>query len=196
MSWIRHRTIAGLGLLGAGTVTILGITTAEAFFPGYSTADQTISALGAAGGTTGSRLVFNTAMIVAGVLTLLAAYGLHHVYRRHSLTIVVAIIGTGGFIGVGLFPAETGVPHLVAAVLVFTGAGVAALIVAAVVRGPFGYVSAILGVLELGTLALFVAGGEVGPFGIGTVERWVAYLAVTWAVAFGGVLLPADRRSE
>jgi len=44
----RSQTIAGLALVGVGIVSTLGIITAEALYPGYSTAEQTISALGAA----------------------------------------------------------------------------------------------------------------------------------------------------
>lgn len=188
----QYRTVAGVALVGAGVVTLLAFVTAAARYPGYSVATQTISALGALGAPEASRTVFNPAMVVAGVLTVTAAYGLHRVYGRRSLTAVVAAVGVGGFVGVGLFPAGTGLPHLAAAMVAFVGTGVAALVVTATVRGPFRYVSAVLGVLELVAFGLFLTVGGSTPLGIGGLERWVAYLGVVWAIAFGGVLLPAD----
>lgn len=185
----RGRVVAGVSLVAAGAVLVLGFTTAEALFPGYSTSGHTISALGAARGTAESAAVFNAVMVIAGLLAVIAAAGLHMVYDRGLLTGVLAVTGVGGFVGVGLFPSQTGLPHFVAAMTSFVGVGVTALVVAVTVRGPFRYVSAVLGVLELIALVLFVALGGATPLGIGGLERWVAYLALVWAVAFGGFLL-------
>lgn len=66
MNLDQYRVAAGLPLIGAGAVTILGFITAEALFPGYSTATQTISALDAARGTPASRAVYNSAMVISG----------------------------------------------------------------------------------------------------------------------------------
>lgn len=185
----RHRVVAGVSLVAAGALLLLGITAAEALFPGYSTSGDTISALGSDRATAGSAAVFNSVMVVAGLLAVTAAYGLHGVYGRGSLTGMLAVTGVGGFVGVGVFPAGTGLLHFVAAMIAFAGVGLTAVVVAATVRGPFRYVSAVLGVLELIALVLFVALGGSTPLGIGGLERWVAYLGLVWAVAFGGVLL-------
>lgn len=190
MDQARYRTIAGLSLIGAGSVSVLGFITAEALFPGYSTSGQTISALGAAEATPASQTVFNTAMVVSGIFTSVSAYGIHHVYGRRLLTGVLATTAVGGLIGVGLFPSQTGIPHFLAAMIAFFGLGLSALLVATTVDGPFRYTSAVLGVLELGALVLFVTLGDSTPLGIGGLERWVAYLGLVWATAFGGFLLP------
>lgn len=187
----RALTLAGAAFLAGSVLTTLGFTTAEAFYPGYSTSTQTISALGAAGAPAASRAVFNGVMVVAGALTLVAAYGLARADESRALAGVVAVTGGGGFAGVGLFPAQTGLPHLVAALLAFGGIGVAALLAAATRRGPFRYASAALGVLELLALVGFLVLQGATPLGIGGLERWVAYLGAVWAAAFGGVLLAA-----
>lgn len=192
----QARTLAGVSFIGVGAVAILGFITAEALYPNYIMSHQTISALGAADAPPGSRLVFNAAMVLSGLLATGAAYGLHGVYGRRVLTGIVAVTGIGGFIGVGVFPAQTGLPHLIAALIAFTGAGVTALVVARTVRGPFRYISTILGGLELIALLLFIVLGGANPLGIGGLERWVAYLGLVWAIAFGGVLLPADTASR
>lgn len=191
MSPERHRTVAGISLVGAGAVAILGIVTAEALVPGYSTSARTISALGGTRGTQASRVVFNSAMVGSGIMTAIAAHGLHRAYGRRLLSGVVAATGAG-LVGVGLFPAQTGPPHFVAAVVTFVGIGLAALVVATAVSGAFRHVSAVLGGLELLAFGLFISLGGATPVGVGGLERWAAYLGLVWATAFGGFLLAGD----
>lgn len=185
----QPQVAAGVTFVAIGALLLLGFTTAEAFYPGYSTSMNTISALGAARGTPASQLVFNSVMAVAGVLTVFAAYALHRAWDRRELTGALGVTGVVGFIGVGAFPSQTGLPHFIAALVSFAGVGVLALLVARAVRGPFRVVSAGLGVLELLALGLFIGIGGGTPLGIGGLERWVAYLGVVWVVALGGFLL-------
>ncbi len=192
----QFRTLAGVSLVATGAVVLLGITTAEAFYPGYHTGTQTISALGATASTPTATLVFNGAMVLAGLLSLLAAYGLHATGVRPRLTGLLAVTGVVGFVGVGLFPAQTGAPHLVAALVAFAGAGIAALVVASLIEGPFRYLSAALGVLELVALVLFVTLKSDNPLGVGGLERWVAYLGVIWVLAVGGLVLSGEALGE
>ena len=188
----QYRIVAGVSLVATGLFTILGITTAEALYPGYHTGTQTISALGATGSTPEATLVFNGTMVVAGILVVVATVGLHRAYGRRPLTGVMGATGIGGFVGVGLFPAQMGAPHLVAALIAFAGAGIAALVVAYIHDGPFRYVSAVLGVLELVALVLFMTLSETNPRGVSGLERWVAYLGVAWVIAFGGLVLARE----
>lgn len=184
-----YRTVAGGAFVGVASLLLLGFVAAAAQYPGYSATTQTISALGATGATATSQTIFNGTMVLAGLGTLVATYALQQLYRSRGLTTVLAATGIGNA-GVGLFPAETGVPHFLAAMLAFGGIGVTALLVAREVRGPFSVLSASLGILELVALVLFVTLGGATPLGIGGLERWVAYLGILWAAAFGGVLLP------
>ena len=188
----RYRSIAGLSLVGAGTVSILGIIVAEALYPGYSASGQTISALGAAGGAGGavrpSATIFNGAMVVSGLLTLAAAYGIHRSVERRPLTAVVVVTGLG-VAGVGLFPAHTGIPHFVAALAAFAGGGLSAIVAATAVDGAFRYVSVALGVVALVALAAFLALGGSTALGIGGLERLITYPTQIWTLAFGGYLL-------
>ncbi|MCG1003867.1 MULTISPECIES: DUF998 domain-containing protein [Halobacterium] len=184
----RARAFGGTLLVVGGVLTILGFVTAEVLYPGYSAADQTISALGAADAPAAPQVVFNGTMIVTGLAMAFVAVLLHTVYGRVLLTGIVAAAGVG-VVGVGVFPSQTGAPHFVAAMVAFAGLGCAALAAAATVRGPMRYVSVALGVSELLALVLFVALGDGTPLGIGGIERWVAYLGVAWVLAFGGYLL-------
>lgn len=185
----RHRTLAGASLVGVGVLLLLATTTAEAFYPGYSTATQTISALGGPDAPPTSKLVFNGIIVVCGLWLGVAAYSLYQVYGSLALTASTAITGLGGLAGVGLFPMQTGLPHTVAAFLAFGGAGVTALVAATVFRGAFRVVSATLGILILATFVCFVTLGGSTPLGIGGLERWVHYLALAWTTATGGYLL-------
>lgn len=185
----RSRWLAGIAFVGVGAIMTLGFITAAALYPGYSIARQTISALGAADAPLPSRAVFNGTMVGAGAVTLAATYGVHRSYGRPSLTGILAVTATVGLMGVGLFPADTGLPHVVAALVAFGGVGVAAVVVATIVPGPFRYLSLVLGMLELSVLGAFVALGEATPLGVGGLERWVAHLGLIWTTAFGGVLL-------
>lgn len=192
MNATSHRVVSGLSFIGVGVIMVLGIITAQSFVPGYSTAHNTISALGAARGTPGSRAVFNPAIVLSGLLLVVAAYGLHHVYGRRLLTGLIGFIGVAGLMGVGLFPSQTGLPHLIASVITFLGMGVTALVVTAIVEEPFRYVSAVIGALELAAFVLsfwaliFDVSTQIG---LGGLERWTAYLGLLWITAFGGFLL-------
>lgn len=187
---VRSRKAAGVSLVGTGAVLILGVITAEALFPGYSTAEQTISALGAARGTPASRAIFNPALVVAGLLMLVAAYGLHRSYDSRPLTALLAIAGAGT-VGAALFPSQTGLLHGLAALLVFVGFGLTALVAAAVVPGTFGYVSGTFGVLELVTLVLWTAihppSGSVHGLGSLLTFVGVGIGALVVATVIGGV---------
>lgn len=184
----RTKVLAGSGFVVAATVTVLGFVTAEALYPGYSAADQTISALGSEDAPAVSQTVFNAAMILAGVLLVAAAGGLQGVYERPGFPAVAGLTGLG-VTAVGVFPAQTGAPHFVAAFVAFGGTGLTALMAARVIRAPFRYLSAVIGGIELAAFGLFVAVGGGTPLGVGGLERWVAYLGLLWVTAFGGFLL-------
>jgi len=189
MERARLRTIAGSSLVGVAVLLLLATTTAEAFYPDYSTTTQTISALGGPDATPTAKLVFNGTIVVCGLWLGVAAYCLHRVYGSVALTTTAGITGFGGLVGVGLFPMQTGLPHVIAAILAFGGSGVTALAAARVFRGSYRYVSAVLGVLVLVTVVLFFTLGGSTPLGVGGLERWVHYLALAWTAATGGYLL-------
>lgn len=187
----RYRDAAGLAFLGTGAVSILGIVTAEALFPGYHTGQHTISRLG----TTApdrvvrpSATIFNGSMVVSGLLLLIGAYCLYRLDWSGPVVALVTVTG-GGVAGVGLFPTQVGAMHAVVAFAAFLGGGAGALLVGRAVGGPFGYVSALLGVVSLSALVGFVVLQGGTPLGAGGLERWITYPIQVWAVAFGGHLL-------
>ncbi|GAA0658033.1 DUF998 domain-containing protein [Salarchaeum japonicum] len=188
----RSHALAGSLVLAVGVLLALAFTTAEAFYPGYSTSSLTISALGSDTGTPESRLVFNGAMVVSGGLMAAAAYFLRDVYDSMVVPALAGVTGVVGFAGVGLFPSQTGAPHALAAMVSFGGSGLVALAVARAESAAFKYASAVLGVAILVTLAGFVGLRDGTALGIGGLERWVAYLGILWAASYGGFLLARE----
>jgi len=181
----RNSGVAGALLVAGVVLTVLGFVAAEAAYPGYSTSAQTISALGAASAPPASRAVFNATMVGAGLVLLVATGFLSRTATPRRVTGILAVAAVGAA-GVGVFPAQTGVPHFVAAMLAFGGVGVAALVAGRSASGAFRSLSLALGAAELLALAAFVALGDATPLGVGGIERWVAYLGLLWVAAFGG----------
>jgi hypothetical membrane protein len=204
----RERVRAGVLLFGFGLVTLMGIITAEAFYPGYNAGVQEISDLGASVPPNSvivepSATIFNTTMLVAGLLVLGATYFLHRAYRDRLLTGVFALLSVG-LMGVGVFDGSEVPMHGLFALLTFTTGGFAALAASRVVPRAFRYLSLTVGGFVLLLLASVIGFGIAGvthpmaPLGLGGIERFVAYPVVLWLLAFGGYLLagPAERASN
>ena len=188
--------LAGVLLLLAGAIVLMGIITAEALYPApYTTGGNEISDLGGTRPPEGlvlqpSATIFNLVMLGCGLLVLVAAWLVQRGLGRPSLAITLALLGVGAT-GVGLFPGNTGTPHALFSLLTFVAGGVCGLVAARVTSAPFRYVSAALGVVSLGALLSYGVLGDAGPLaslGDGGVERWVAYPVVLWLVGFGGYL--------
>ncbi len=180
----------------AGVIILMGIITAEATYPGYSTSQNEISDLGATRPPNSiivqpAASIFNTTMVVSGLMILAAAYFVHRGYRDLLVTVLIGLLGIGA-IGVGIFPGNTGVPHALSAQITFIAGGLSAIAAYRVERAPFRYISVVLGLIALVTLFLAYILGEGHPLiflGLGGVERWVAYPIVLWITGFGGYLM-------
>ena len=192
----RARVLAGSTLIAAGAVALLGITTAEALFPEvYTTHANEISDLAGRDEDGAIRLaswlVFNGAMVVAGLLLGFAAIGLRTGMGVPRVTRAVALLAVGT-VGVGVFPDYFPTLHKVFAGMTFISGGVAGVLVAQATGRPFGYASAALGVVALVALDIVVFGKSTfiySGLGPGGIERWVSYPIVLWQVAFGSYLL-------
>jgi len=187
---------AGALLFSAGVVILLGIITAETLYPGYNTSINQISDLGATRPPNSIILqpsagIFDSAMIISGLLIALAACSLRRALRNLSIFILLAILGLG-VAGVGIFNGSYGNLHGIIALITFVSGGLSAIVTFKVVRPPFSYFSAALGAVSLLTLSLYYLLGESSPFsilGMGGVERWIAYPIVLWVLGFGGYLM-------
>lgn len=182
-----RRTLAGLLFLVGSVQFLLAMLVGEGMRPDYSISTNTISDLG----VQSTALLFNTSIVILGLLILAAAYLYHGTHKRLWITVPFLLAGIGP-IGVGLFPETTGTPHLVFAFISFFFGGLLALLIAFQTRPPFRYLSLVLGVVGLVALVLYATHTYLG-IGDGGMERMIAYPVLFWGIAFGGYLMaPAD----
>jgi hypothetical membrane protein len=137
-----------------------------------------------------SAYLFDTSIVILGLLILVSAYFLQRAYRWKPAAIIIAIGGIGA-IGVGLFPETTGIWHHVFSLITFLFTGLAALVTARFQRKPMFYFSIILGVVTLAALFLYI-GSEYAGLGPGGMERMIVYPVLLWSIGFGGHLMATD----
>jgi hypothetical membrane protein len=206
MTPIRQRLAAVAGILysSAGFVLLMGIITAETKYPIFRhyTTRQEISDLGGTRPPHGlvtqpSAMIFDTTMLIVGVLLLAGAFALWRLYRNRLLTVVSTLFGAGA-LGVGIFPGNT-TPHPNVAMIAFVFAPLTAIAVFRVTSGPFRFMSLFVGLLSLAALVA----GELGDnnlfvklIGIGGTERWQVFPIILWLAFFGGYLLASGHRLQ
>ena len=186
--------LAGVSLVVAGGVILMGIITAEALYPApYATGANEISDLGgtrppAAIVLQPSAMIFDASMIIVGLLLAAGAVFVHRAYGLRSVSLPIGVLGAAAF-GVGVFPGNTGAPHAICAMVTFVAGGIAALTSSRVASGPFRLLMILLGTITLGVLVTYLLLGEshpMTPLGVGGIERWIVYPVVIWTIAFGG----------
>jgi len=190
--------IAGSLLFVASAGMLMGFITGEAVYPAeYSTSENTISDLG---GTLPpdsimlepSRTIFIATMLVAGIMILAAAFFSHRALHRRGFTIALTAFGIG-VVGVGVFPGNTGTPHILLSMVAFLGGAIAAIASRRVAEGPLRVIAVTLGVTALVSTFLgidqFVDWGPGAVLGVGGMERWIAYPVLLWMACFGGYLM-------
>ncbi len=117
--------IAGTLLFLAGSIIIIGIITGEIFFPtGYNTFTNEISDLGGTRPPNSiihepSATIFNTTMLVSGLMVFIAALFVHKQFKQWLFTIPFTIFGFSVF-GVGFFPGHVIFWHGIFALAAFT----------------------------------------------------------------------------
>jgi hypothetical membrane protein len=188
--------LSGLLYFLAGAIVLMGIITAEAFYPsGYSTFKNEISDLGATRQPNSvsfepSSTIFNTIMLLAGIMVLMASFYQHKYFKKLLFTIPVLLFGLG-LVAVGIFPGNVRPYHGMASMLTFISGGFCAFTSFKVVTSPFKYISILFGSITLFTfiMAVFASGLLISHIGIGGLERWVAYPIMLWLTGFGGYLM-------
>ena len=177
---------------------MMGIITGETFYPeGYSTRNNEISDLGATRPpnsiiTEPSATIFNTTMIVTGIMAILAMGLLHSHHRKIWLTTIFALFGLG-LLGVGVFPGNAVPWHPAFAMATFVFGGLGAIASAKIINPPLNILFIVLGTLSL--VFLFLSELFIPYLGMGGTERWVAYPIVFWMMGMGAYLNGANNRS-
>ncbi|WP_425606701.1 DUF998 domain-containing protein [Natrinema marinum] len=173
------------------------IMLAAAMVPGYDFRGGAISDLGTFPET---ALLFNTSLVLVGVLNLAGGYLFYRTHGARWLLIVYTLAGLGA-VGAGLFPLDTGGLHGLFALLAFLFFNVQALGTAARLRSAMRLLSVIAGGSGLVFVVLMVLGdagnaAAFGPIGHGGTERMIVYPVMLWLVAFGGYLLAESEGAE
>ena len=203
---IRQRlpSVAGILYSSAGFVLLMGIITAETKYPAFRhyTTRQESSDLGGTRPPQGlvtqpSAMIFDTTMLITGVLLLAGAFVLWRLYRNRLLTVVSALFGAGALL-VGIFPGNTA-PHVYVAMIAFVFAPLTAIAAFRVTSGPFRFMSLFAGLLSLVALIAGELGDNstlVKSIGIGGTERWQVFPIILWLALFGGYLLASGHRTQ
>lgn len=184
--------IAGTLLFLAGVIAIMGIITAEAFYPsGYTTSNSEISDLGATRPPNSiimqpSATIFNSTMILTGIMVLIGAYCVFLTNRKLLFNVPFGLFGLG-VLGVGIFPGNVEVLHPIFAMITFIFGGISAITSSKIIDSPFRYISICFGIIAL--VCLFFANFFIPILGDGGTERWIAYPIVMWLTGLGGYLL-------
>ncbi len=185
--------LPGLLLFIAGAIILMGIITAEIFYPaGYTTANSEISDLGATRplpvsvSYQPSASIFNATMIIGGLLILAASLILFRTGTKWYLVLFPALLGIG-VLGVGIFPGNNAFFHPLFALLTFISGGLAAIVSSRMTRAPFSYLLVLLGIITLSFL--FLSSVFIPILGDGGTERFVAYPLIIWMIGLGGYLI-------
>jgi hypothetical membrane protein len=200
---MNNLKFSGLLLFFGGSLVLMGIITAEAYYPsGYSTSNSAISDLGSTIPPEGisyqpSATIFNTTMFVAGCMILLATFLLHRHFKKFLISIPLSLFGVG-LVGVGLFPGNAVPFHGISSMLAFLSGGVSAIASFKIVSAPFNYIGIVFGAIALTTwfLAVLSPTFPVSSIGVGGTERWVAYPIMLWITGFGGYLMNKIETNE
>lgn len=187
---------SGILFFLAGSLTLMGIITAEAFYPsGYSTFKSEISDLGATRQPNSisyepSSSIFDSVMFLSGVMILMATFSVHNYFKKWGFTIPVILFGLG-LVGVGIFPGNIRPYHGMSAMLAFLSGGVSAIMAFKITTSPFKFIGILFGLIALTTwcIAVFSPSLLLPFIGAGGTERWVAYPLMLWLAGFGGYLM-------
>jgi hypothetical membrane protein len=187
-------TRAGILFFLAGSIILMGIITAESFYPAdhpYTTAKSMISDLGATEPpnsiiTQPSANIFNISMIMSGILILFGVIFLFRYYNDRIASILVGLLGLGA-LGVGIFPGNINPQHPIFALTTFISGGLSAIYSYRLIKSPFKYLALLFGLISL--FFLFTSNILIPVLGGGGVERWVAYPVLIWLIVFGGYLM-------
>lgn len=199
MTKTTKQTVAGVMLFCASFSALMGIITAEAFYPvAYSTHSNEISDLGATRPPESvwyqpSATIFNLSMILTGLLVI-GAVGLLAKTSFDKPTLVATGLFGLGVLSVGIFPGNTGNPHVLAAMITFLVGGVAGIVSSRTIDSPLRFLFIVLGLVAL--LFWFLAGAFVPILGPGGTERWIAYPLLLWLASYGGYLANAKGKNH
>ncbi len=194
---VRSRErVAGILFFVAAAQFVMALVVSEALYPGYSISNNYISDLGVGP----SSLIFNSSVIVLGLLLAVGTYFLGSAkFRTVRILLYLTSIGS---IGVGVFNEDFAVPHEIASMMVFLFGGIAAIMSAKTLKRPLSLIGVVMGAMTLGAAGLFAIGPIISGtlihgaresifylgLGPGGMERLIVYPGLMWLTWFSGYL--------
>jgi hypothetical membrane protein len=203
MAYSRGK-VAGVLFFVAVTQFIIGLTIAEALYPGYSLSDNYVTDLGVGP----SSIVFNSSVFLLGLLSVIGTYFLRHISDLKTVNRLLFLSAIAAM-GVGIFTKDFPVAHVAVSSMVFFFGGLSAIASARVLKKPFSLTGVVLGAMTLVALSLFSIGmitsGSLTSdiaydssfylgLGPGGMEHMIVYPVLMWLAGFSGHLV--TRREE
>jgi hypothetical membrane protein len=169
---------------------LIVIMLAAAIAPGYNFNTSAISDLGVISST---ALLFNTSLIIVGILNIIGGYCYYLSHKDMKIFVPFILAGIGA-LGAGIFPLNTSDLHTIFALLAFLFFNLQAILTSIRLKGIIKYISLIMGILGLIFVVIMFIGdmGFTIVFGIighGGSERMIVYPPILWLVVFGGYLI-------
>jgi hypothetical membrane protein len=172
---------AGMLILVGITQFLLLMKIAEFIYPNYSVSSNYISDLGV--GST--AYIFNTSIIILGLLGMTAAYLLLRWDKTFSILLFISSLGA---LGVGVFPENMGILHTIPSLITFLFSGIAAIYSYKVDKTTAKYIWPILGIISLISLVLFASKSYMG-LGPGGMERMIVYPVFIWLIGISMTII-------
>ncbi len=191
---LGNSKIAGTLLFVGGAQFIIFLIIAEAIYPGYSVSLNYISDLGPWGRP--SAIIFNPSIMLLGLTVIASSYFVCKAFKNRAVPVFLAFAGLGSLL-VGIFPENTviinGIPvmHIIGALLAFIFGGISSISFYKITKGPFKYLTVILGASTLLATVLFFTTSQYNYLGLGVggMERMITYPTLMSLIGFGGYLL-------
>jgi len=171
---VNRIKLAGLLILIGISQFILLLKIAEFRYPNYSVANNYISDLGVGP----VAYIFNTSIILLGILGLIASYLLYELDKIFSILLFISSLGVAG---VGLFPENTGILHVISSLITFLFTGITAIYSYKIENTHAKYIWPILGIISLTSLTLLATKNYLG-LGPGGIERMIVYPIFIWLI--------------
>ena len=203
----KYPWLSGAIIFVAAAQWIVSVEIAEALYPNYSISQNFLSDLGATCPVSirppaqnvvsciiqqPSATIFDLTLITVGLLSLVSAYLIHLVRKDRLFTVIFSLFGAG-VLGAGLLPETYGQAHLLVSVVAFFFGPVSAIITYRLVKSPFKFLAATLGIIALafflGSLVVPASVAYNSALGVGGLERMVAYPLLLWEVGLGSYLI-------
>lgn len=184
--------MSGILLFCAGIIMFMGIIASEIYYPpGYSTRNSPMSGLGGSKPPPiiimqPSATIFNTSMIVAGILIMVSSFFIYKSLRKIFISSSLFGIGLGVW-GLGTFSCVFFPVHYASSVLLFLASPLFVFSIFRFIQSPVRYVYLLFSI----TILCFDFGGTTftSLFGKGGAERLAIYPILFCLTGFGTYLI-------